>query len=395
MFRKVTLAAIILFSYSASAGELTGFIALENKSFFRSPVFNGQKMSSGPAIVIEPEYYHVTDDYVNTFTFRPYLRVDSAADKANHADIRQLDIIHAQDSWELQAGVSKVFWGVTESNHLVDIINQTDNLSSFDGEDKLGQSMVQLGLFRDWGTVRLFYMPHFRERTFVGYKDRLRGGVPVEDNNATYDSSSEEWHPDFAVRYQHVIGNWDIGLSHFSGTNREPVFRVLSNADGVDVLVPHYDLIDQTGADIQYTSDGWLWKLEAITRAGQGRRFAAFTGGLEYTLYSVVGYADVGLLAEYQFDDRGSAASATLADNDVFIGTRLTLNDVYDSALLLGASIDHNTGSMAVFCEAERRLGNNWKVELEARFFNNIDSDSPEFSIRNDDHILFNIARYF
>ncbi|MDD7885073.1 hypothetical protein [Flavivirga sp. 57AJ16] len=37
---------------------------------------------------------------------------------------------------------------MTESNHLVDIINQTDAVETFDGEEKLGQPMVQLS----WGT---------------------------------------------------------------------------------------------------------------------------------------------------------------------------------------------------------------------------------------------------
>jgi len=30
------------------------------------------------------------------------------------------------DDWELTTGVSKVYWGVMEAVHLVDIINQTD-----------------------------------------------------------------------------------------------------------------------------------------------------------------------------------------------------------------------------------------------------------------------------
>jgi len=54
------------------------------------------------------------------------------------------------------------FWGVTEFQHLVDIINQTDLVENIDTEDKLGQPMINLALINDWGTVDLFIMPYFR-----------------------------------------------------------------------------------------------------------------------------------------------------------------------------------------------------------------------------------------
>ena len=41
-------------------------------------------------------------------------------------------------------GVRRVFWGVAESNHLVDVINQTDAIENPDQEDKLGQPMLNL-----------------------------------------------------------------------------------------------------------------------------------------------------------------------------------------------------------------------------------------------------------
>ena len=54
-----------------------------------------------------------------------------------------------------------MFWGVTESVHLVDIINQTDFAGDIDGEDKLGQTMLSLMLQRDWGEITAFVLPAF------------------------------------------------------------------------------------------------------------------------------------------------------------------------------------------------------------------------------------------
>lgn len=390
------LAVVLLAPLALYAGELTGYVALENRAFLHAPTFSEQDMNSGPSLVLEPEYYHVTSDNKNTFTFRPFAHLDSYDEKRNHWDIRQLDWLYAEDEWEARLGVSKVFWGVTESNHLVDIINQIDAVEGVDGEDKLGQPMVQFGFFKEWGSLRLFYLPYFRTRTFAGADGRLRSEKPVEEDYTTYDSDAGRWNPDVAIRYTNTFGDLDLGLAHFSGTSREPVFVERINADGQAVFNPHYDIIDQTSADIQYTKEGWLWKLEAITRTGQGRRFAAFTGGVEYTIYGIVGSnMDLGVLTEYQFDDRSGDAPGTFADNDIFAGLRLTFNDIDDTAILGGFSVDSNTQAMFTFLEAEKRIGNNWKASLDARIFSNIKHDDPEGGFRNDDHLQLTIARYF
>ena len=169
-----------------------------------------------------------------------------------------------------------------------------------------------------------------------------------------------------------------------------------TNADGEEILNPHYDLIDQSGLDLQYTKEGWLWKLEAMTRTGHGRLFGAFTGGLEYTFYQIAdSEMDLGVLAEYQFDDRGGQAPATFADNDIFAGLRLTFNDIQDTAILGGVSVDNNTQSTFMFLEVERRVGNSWKVEVNTRLSTNIKYNSPEAAFKKDDYIQVRIARYF
>ena len=87
------------------------------------------------------------------------------------------------DESELRVGLRKVFWGVTESQHLVDIINQTDLVESLDGEEKLGQPMINYALINDWGTLDLYLLPYFRERTFSGINGRLRSSLYVDTTN--------------------------------------------------------------------------------------------------------------------------------------------------------------------------------------------------------------------
>ena len=79
--------------------------------------------------------------------FVGFARLDQYDDRRTHADIRELYWQTYNNNWEFSFGFKKVFWGKTESVHLVDIINQTDAVESFDGEAKLGEFMAQATYF--------------------------------------------------------------------------------------------------------------------------------------------------------------------------------------------------------------------------------------------------------
>ena len=150
------------------------------------------------------------------------------------------------------------------------------------------------------------------------------------------------------------------------------------------------------GLDLQYTGDAWLWKLEAIVRDGYSETFAAAVGGFEYTFYQVAdSAADVGLLIEYQYDERSELEPFTIADNDVFIATRLALNDVQDTTILAGVAWDHETDETFFNVEAERRFGDNYVAELRIRAFSGSDPGDLTYSLKSDDYIQFQIARFF
>jgi hypothetical protein len=191
------------------------------------------------------------------------------------------------DNWELKVGIRKEFWGVSESQHLVDIINQTDLVENSDTEDKLGQPMINLSLVNDWGILDLYLLTGFRERTFAGNEGRLRSIPEIDVGEERYEKHGIEKHMAYAIRWSHSIGDWDLGFSHFYGTSRDPSILVETDEQGVTRLIPYYEMIHQTAADIQITKNNWLWKLESIVRSGQGKAYFAGTGGFEYTFYSV------------------------------------------------------------------------------------------------------------
>jgi hypothetical protein len=256
--------------------------------------------------------------------------------------------------------------------------------------------MVNLTSHRDWGSLGLFILPGFRERSFAGAEGRLRPTLPVATDSARYESAAQQRHTDLALRYAHYLGDWDLGAYYFYGTGREP--RLLPDSRGRR-LIPFYDLIHQIGVDLQYTREAWLWKLEAIVREGLGDTFAASVAGFEYTYYQLGGSnADLGLLAEYLYDDRDPdprVAPPTPFDDDLFIGTRLALNDAQDSSLLMGLIVDRDDRSRIYFIEAERRLGSLWTVELEGRWFADIDPTGDLAPLAEDSYLSLRVLRHF
>ena len=97
---------------------------------------------------------------------------------------------------------------------------------------------------------------------------------------------------------------------------------------------------------------------------------------------------------EYLHDDRDEAASGFF-DDDIMTGLRLALNDEQSTEALLGVIIDRDSHESLVSLEASRRLSDHWKMSLEIRSFQHVDSQSPLYSLRNDDFILIDISYYF
>lgn len=379
-------------------GDFSGFAASEVRFFTQEAAFPEQGDSIwSPSLVLQPEYRYTWNTERDRFTLIPFLRLDANQSSRSHFDLRELNWLHQGNAWDFRIGLGKVFWGVAESRHLIDIINQTDLVENIDAEDKLGQPLLNLNLSKSWGDLNLFLLPGFRERPFADANDRLRPFLPVDEDDAAFESSLKAWHVDVAGRWSRTFGGWDVGIAHFWGTSREPRLVPSSNRDGNLVLVPHYDIINQTSVDIQAALGNWLLKLEAMTRGGHDGRFAALVAGFEYTFYQVFGMgADLGMLTEYLYDGREATAPPTPFDDDFFVGTRLTLNDPQSTELLIGAIIDRDTQGTLFSLEGSRRIGDKWRLEIEARAFLNVsDSDITLKSISQDDYIQITLARYF
>ena len=390
---------LILWCFPARAEPpaLEGYFSIEPRIFLDDPQFPDQPAAGlSASAVFAPEWVVEWDDGADRLTVSPFVRFDADDDERSHADLREMLWQRARGPWTIRVGVGRVFWGVTESRHLVDIINQTDQVEDLDDEDKLGQPLVSAEYWSSKaGSFSVWMLPGFRERTFPAKDARLMGAIPVDADRAEYQSSARSRHVDWALRWSDSVGGWDLGASLFRGTSREPVLEPRLGSEGQVVLVPRYDVVTQLGVEFQHTSDALLWKLESVYRLGHGTTFGALVAGFEYTFFDIgASGADVGVLSELHYDSRNELAPQTIFDRDWFIGMRVGLNDVQGTQLLVGAILDDD-GTLAVV-EGERRIGNNWKVEAELRVFADIDMDNTMiFGFRDDSFLTLRLARFF
>lgn len=391
-FRKNTLLLVVgvLCMQPAYAFDTNGNIAVDLRYFPEQSLMPMQR-DNYLSFSVEQEFLFDNDN--NQFTFTPYIRYEKHDSARRLIDLREALWLHLSDNWESRVGITSVFWGVAESQHLVDIINQVDLVESLDGEVKLGQPMVNVLFYNDWGDVDIYLLPYFRNRIFSEPEGRPRLTIPVDWENPQFESSKEQHHIDVALRWSHSFGDIDIALSQFVGTAREPELVPLISSAGTR-LIPTYRQIKQSALELQYSRGDWLWKLEAIRQSGADT-FAATVAGFEYNYVGIWGATDLGLIVEYNFDDRGNFAT-TPYQNDTFIGARVAANDAASSEVLLGLLVDNDDQSKILNVEAKTRLTDSWQLSVDIYAFSSGDTTDPFLlSVRNDDFIEIGLTYFY
>ncbi len=382
--------------------EISGRLSTEIWRFPDSAAYSGQR-SDSRGISLETTIY-VEDEEYRSITFTPFFRYDTDDPERSHFDVREAYYLTygdiGDDEWELRLGVDRVFWGVVESRPLVDIVNQTDIAGHPNEKIKLGQPMAHFTRSGEWGTFELFGITGHRERTFPGRRGRHRGGLVVNQNLVSYESTSREWNVDLATRYSGNFGPIGLGLSVFDGTSREPVLVPVQSGPQF-MLIPYYEQIRQYGLDVQVTTGSLLLKLEAIHRTGaknsrldefsnlrfEEKDFSAWVLGGEYTFYSIWGTnSDLGLFVEWAYDERGQWAPHAF-ENDLFLALHLGLNDVQSTEFIFSSMNSLDNDSHTVGAEFKRRLSDNWYLHIEALKYLEFDEDDAIYSVRRDSFV--------
>ncbi|MES2673578.1 MAG: hypothetical protein V4660_05030 [Pseudomonadota bacterium] len=302
---------------------------------------------------------------------------DEIDENRRFVNVAELKWSYYAGQWEYRLGVDTVFWGVVESENIVDIINPRNIAADPEGDTKLGQAMINMRYSFGSSTVDAYILPGFREPIYADFGEILSPLLPIGE--ATYESSSENQRIDSAVRFATIMGDLDIALSHFSGNSRVPIFKsglINGGVDGVRLgLIPNYYVIDQTGLELQYLSGNSAYKLEAISRHEDSERYAAAVFGIEYTSTGVLGTkVDVGWVGEYLFDDRGNEAPG-FYEHDYAVAARINFNSPNSAIALLKAVYDPHSGETIFALESSFRFSQNILISFDSQF---IDAKEPE-----------------
>ena len=117
----------------------------------------------------------------------------------------------------------------------------------------------------------------------------------------------------------------------------------------------------------------------------------------EYTeVFGEVELEGTGFFEAPQFAGQSRGDDALNAfQNDLILGTRLALNDPEDTSVLVTGAIDTTDGGIALRLEAERRLSEQWKAQIESVGFVNQDKSGPSGAFADDSFVRLKLTYFF
>ena len=388
--------------------DFSGFGEVEVSVFPEEPQFDRQSDERvQQSVAGSLTYVQDAGDDGETF-LELFGRYDQIDDERSYIDIQKAHVAYFGDVVSVRAGVLNETWGVLERENIVDIVNQRNIVEDFKADAKLGQPGIKASLpLLAFGQADVYYLPYPRRRPFPEEDGRFQVVLPIDDDDAFYESAadgaSERWGEQAAARAQFLIGDLEAAVSHFYGTSRDPGFDVVLDGAVPLALTPTYDQINQTAVELRAIAFNNVLKAEAFRRTGDDPfddedAIYGVAGGIERDFVRIFD-SDVGLtlFGEYYYDNRSSADPVAPAplDNDIFVGGRFVFNDLADTQLLVGGTIDLDSQATLMSMELKRRLGDNLQLILEGDAFVNGDDDPLQTAFQNDHRILARFRYYY
>jgi hypothetical protein len=367
--------------------QMAGWVESEIRIFPQAGLYATQRRAY-PALGGELRLAGTLLRREHRWTVAGFGRGDLAHGDRSHLELREASWTWQPADWQLRGGMLMAFWGVTESNRLVDVVNQHDQREAPDLDAKLGQPGIAWTGPVGGGTLEIFALTHHRPRVFGLGEARFRA-PPSFVSAPVYESAAGRHRVDWAGRWSTRARALDVGLSHFWGTSREPELVVDSAPQ------PRYAVVHQTGLDAQLTLGALLLKAEAIRREDDRHTIGAVTTGAEYVLGNVADTGgDVVVFAELSLDERRTRTPTGL-DRDLFLAARWNANDEAGTELMVGGTLDMARGANVVRLEGSRRWSTSWRVVGEAHLMGR--QHAPEFGylLRRDSFVRAAIARHF
>lgn len=308
---RIFVLLFIAIFINASDVEVKGNIGVEyKKQNFTNPFANDIE---NKAIYTQIEFKNEFEDYLGV------LKIEALKDRddndRNYIKVNELFIQKEAENYDLRVGRDIKFWGALELHNITDIYNKKNiKFDPYDKDKKLGTDGITY-------------------KYFIEDEETLNTMVTNVDDIINF--------------YLQYSGSRDfIGSLDFS-------LIVQNNKDENRLLTYNTLLNDDT-----------LYKLELSYLNSKTQDYYEGGLGIEHTLYGVIGAKDLGLIWEYYKSDR-KGINQLLYQDDLFLGVRLTFNDVDSSDIVTGVIKDLDDKQNSYSIEYNTRIDDMFKTKLK------------------------------
>ena len=409
---RALLGVVLLSSLLYGEFEYKGYMGVDTQAYLTKP---DKKHPANLTLQQQLELKYTYEDFealVNAYAQED--SYDLSSEKNERTFIR-LDELYAKYYFEndmIFAGRNIRFWGALEVNNIVDTFNtkdfRTDGLDPqkqgawnasythyFENSElsvivKIYEEKQQMAAYpyvyyffpekvpTPLGLADVSYNPD-RESTESLYRPTLY---------LNYSGSTESDYPiDYALLFQHGFDSqraFNTAFDPFTMTSQ---------------LVEKVYLVNKFMTYNTMVVGSTLLKVEALATdviddnvSSINKRVAdyyQFGLGVEHTLTSLIGDADLGLLAEYYYYSTFDHSDKIATDldlfqvfqNDLFLGFRYTFNDASDSSIIAGAIVDWQYHEQSYSFKYETRFFDVLSAKLDYAYINPSKSEPTAYAL--------------
>jgi hypothetical protein len=289
---------------------------------------------------------------------RLFWRDDVRDDQRDDARVDELWLQYSSEHWDARVGNQIVTWGSVESFSPVDGINPRDYVEDVIEPAKIGIPAVRIRRRFERSDLSVYWLPRYQPAQYPGAAayTSFTGGI-------SQDAPDARWERDeFAARYFYSGDGFDIGVSYFSGYDREPNYRFDSARAAV---VGRAYRSRRLGFEATRVIGDLVLKGEFSARSGGASgsdESLIYVLGGEYTFSSVWQHSDATVFVEYM-GAIGDNQREQVFQNDLFFLLRWSVNDQHSQLVQAGFAVDLDDASKFV-----------WRIEYSLRPFSSFET---------------------
>ncbi len=179
----------------------------------------------------------------------------------------------------IKVGRQILIWGESDGGAITDVISPRDYSELFFislEESRIGQEILLVDQFSDWGDVSLFYIPNpgfnaYPKEDTAYYYDPFNGQAVYRD--ATSDGSIEE----FGMRCKKTFGKSDISVMAASLMENDKAFELAGYTSGGEmILVKHKERYSMKGFAANFVKGNFLYKGELALKSPRSFNNASY-----------------------------------------------------------------------------------------------------------------------